>query len=104
MLPRILNIINIHPYKIVCGWTNGEIRMIDFEPLINKYKQQKKLTNAYFKLNHVPLFLQVQLDKIMGTLFWPNLITMTDYDGAIKTAPFDICPDMLYSMSKIVKV
>lgn len=104
MLPRIQNIVKVHPYQIVCRWTNGEIRMIDFEPIINNYLQKNKVTNAYVKLNHIPVFLQVQLDKVMGTLFWPDLITMTDYDGTIKTAPFDICPDMLYSMSKLTDV
>lgn len=98
MLPRIKHILNIEPYKIICEWTSGEIRIIDLEPkLLETIK--KKSDNSYKKLYNPDIFYTLQLDADAGTICWPNLIKMKDYDGKIKPAQFDICPDLLYSIS-----
>ncbi|OFX60621.1 MAG: hypothetical protein A2046_04970 [Bacteroidetes bacterium GWA2_30_7] len=98
MFPKINKILNIELYKIICEWSTGEIRLIDLEQIILENKQ-KDLKIAYSKLYNPEIFFTLQLDKEIGTIFWPNLITMTDYDGIVKPAQFDICPDLLYSVS-----
>lgn len=101
MLPRIKQILRVEPYKIVCEWTNGEVRLIDLELKLTEHAMKNNPDNAFQKLLDKQLFLNVQLDKDAGTICWLNLTTMTDYDGISKPAQLDFCPDVLYSLSRI---
>jgi hypothetical protein len=86
MLHFITKIINVNSYKIVCEFNSEEVREIDFTTLVEKYKT----TNPLFlgRLADFTFFKNVQLDTY-GTLVWNNEI--------------DFCPDVLYSMSRLVK-
>ena len=98
MLPRITQILSVEPYRVDCQWNTGEIKTIDFSDFLNEY--QNKPNSVYSKLLSQDVFKRVRLDKIGRTLCWDNLITMKDYDGIIKPAPLDFCPDVLYSWAK----
>jgi len=100
MEPRIQQILNTAPYKILCLWTNGEIRTIDLENQIHEHLKNRKGVNVYSKLLDKQIFGQVQLNNEIGTLCWQNLTTMIDLDGKATLSDFDICPDVLYEISK----
>jgi Protein of unknown function (DUF2442) len=95
MLPRIKNIIEIEPYKVKCQWTTGEVKTIDFSNFLQEYRTKPEF--VYAKLLDKSIFVKVRLDEVGRTLCWDNLITMRDYDGIIKPASLDFCPDVLYS-------
>ena len=95
MLPRIKNIISTDSYSIKCLWNTGEIRVIELE--------QEILTNGQSvisKLSDKNTFASVKLDSEAGTIYWDGLLNYTDIDGTIKSGPLDLCPDVLYSLSK----
>lgn len=95
MLPRIKKILDVEPYKVKCLWTTGEIKTIDFSLFLQDYKDKPQFVFA--KLLDKSTFKNVRLDEGARTLCWDNLTTMRDYDGIVKPAPLDFCPDVLYS-------
>ena len=98
MLNRIKNIIEVKPFAIKCEWTNGEIRLIDFQ-LLKKELGNEVLFN---KILQPEIFKQVKLDASSKTLYWDNMMPYTDYDGSKKIGPLDFCPDVLYQQSQLV--
>lgn len=95
MLPRITQILSVEPYKVQCQWTTGEFKTIDFFDFLQEYQEKPQF--VYAKLLDKSIFKRVRLDEVARTLCWDNLTTMRDYDGIIKPAPLDFCPDVLYS-------
>ncbi len=95
MLPRITQILSVEPYKVQCQWTTGESKTIDFSNFLQEYQEKPQF--VYAKLLDKSIFNKVRLDEVGRTLCWDNLITMRDYDGIIKPAALDFCPDVLYS-------
>ena len=81
MLHFIKEIIDIHPFKVVCIFNYGEKRMIDLSDLI-KNKINSKL---YQQLADDEYFSSVKLDSY-GTLYWDNGL--------------DFCPDVLFEISE----
>ncbi|MBS4027641.1 MAG: DUF2442 domain-containing protein [Ignavibacteriales bacterium] len=97
MLPHIEQILSVDPYKIICRWSTGEIRIIDLEPTIKSKSHSPE--SSFAPLLNPIRFREVQLDPESKTIFWANGSTMIDYDGTRKPAPLDFCPDMLYNLS-----
>ncbi|MCU0471503.1 MAG: DUF2442 domain-containing protein [Arcicella sp.] len=95
MLPRITKVLEVEPYKIKCLWSTGEYKTVDFSDFLKDY--QDKPSFVFHKLLDKSVFKTVRLDEVGKTLCWDNLTTMKDYDGSIKPAPIDFCPDVLYS-------
>jgi hypothetical protein len=95
MLPRIKNIISVEYLKVKTLWNTGEIREINFNNLLSEY--QSKPESIFYKLFDKQTFLAVKTDK--RTLYWENLGKIQDYDGKLKLAPLDFCPDVLYENS-----
>jgi hypothetical protein len=96
MLPRIRQIIAVKPYKVTCLWNTGEIREIDFQPYLIESKSQSPVA----RLADEKLFRTVKTDG--RTLYWDNLLTVTDYDGSQKPAPLDFDPDVMYERSRVI--
>jgi hypothetical protein len=96
MLPRVIKIIAVKPFKVVCLWNTGEIREIDF----NQYLTEAIPQSPVSKLVDDVLFTSVKTDG--RTLYWDNLLTMIDYDGSQHPAPLDFDPDVLYQRSRPV--
>ena len=96
MLPRIKEIIGVHPYIIKSMWTDGKIRDTDLNSLINKEG------SVFNQLKNESLFLKAKLDREARTVYWENLLKMVDLDGKEIDVPLDVCPDVLLSLSKEV--
>ena len=100
MIPRIQKIISVEPYKVVCLWSTGEIRVVDLE---NTLRAKSTAQNSSFApLLEPKRFQEVQLDQESATIYWAEGSTMLDYDGSRKPAPLDFCPDVLYEMSTLL--
>ncbi len=79
MYPRVKDVKAIDDYKLILTFTNGEIRIFDVSPYLNKgfFKQLKE--KSYFKT----------VKPFMDTIQWQN--------GQ------DFCPDMLYLESQPIE-
>jgi hypothetical protein len=99
MMPRIKKIVSISFFEIICEWTNGETRSIDF------YKLKEKLqTKTFDKILESNVFNTVKVDEVAKTLSWENQMPYTDYNGIQKMGAFDFCPDVLFQNSSLVKM
>jgi hypothetical protein len=83
MLHYITKIISIQDYTVSCLFNTGEVRKINLETVIQKYR--KINDGLVSKLSDKTYFNTVQLDSY-GTLHWDNNV---DFD-----------PDNLYAMSE----
>jgi len=99
MLPRIIEILEIAPYQILVKWSTGEIKKIDLGKRITEQIANNKASKVYQKLLEPNVFRQAKLDTVLGTLYWENLIIMYDEKNNAIPANFDICPDLLYSLT-----
>jgi hypothetical protein len=94
---RIQKITDVRPYKITCEWSNGEVRIIDFESKLSE--NTETTTNVYESLKNRKVFMTVKIDRESQTIYWEDLLTMVDLDGKTIKANLDFCPDTLYDMS-----
>lgn len=62
--PRIIEILNVEPFKVTCLWNNGEIRMNDFTDRIEIFKKNDRLN----PLLDFEIFSQVSVNQ-GNTLF-----------------------------------
>ena len=100
MLPRIESIISIEGFSIITKWNTGEVRLIDFLPILHPFKEKKN--SSMGKLNDPALFSKVKHDPIAKTLYWDDLLTLRNPDGSTEPAPLDFCPDVLFSRSVVL--
>jgi hypothetical protein len=84
----ITQIINIEPYQIKAKFNTGEVRNIDFLPLVEKFSA----------LKDPAVFLRAKIDDY-PTISWDGLSLMRELDGTIKPCALDFSPEVLYSMS-----
>jgi hypothetical protein len=97
MLPRIEKIISVEGFSIIAKWNTGEVRLIDFGPILKPYQEKKNTTLG--QLSNPVVFSTVKYDPIAQTLYWDNLLTLQKPDGSTEPAPLDFCPDVLFSKS-----
>jgi len=100
MVPRILTIESIRPFKISTRWTTGEVSEIDFMLILKKY--ENKPTSRIGQVLSAEVFTQVKLDLQSQTLFWEGLTTIRLKDGSKVPAPLDFCPDVFFENSRVV--
>jgi len=100
-LPRIISIESIRPFTVKTRWTTGELREIDFKPIIKKF--ENKPDSSIGKLLSFEVFEKVKLDPESRTLYWEGLISMRLKDGSLVPAPLDFCPDVLFENSRVVE-
>jgi hypothetical protein len=95
---KVTEIIKIEPFKITCRWSNGEIRVIDFEPIIKKWNLQ---TNELsYKLTDYEVFKYASIGE-GNTICWPNIpIQHFNFTRGEISSPLSLCPNTLYSESK----
>jgi hypothetical protein len=78
MAPRLDSAVPLDPYVVRVVFSDGEIRDVDIEPLLNG--------PIFQPLRNPALFEQVTVDEYNETIVWPN--------GA------DLDPDVLYGIAK----
>jgi hypothetical protein len=100
MLPRIDSIISVEGYSVITKWNTGEVRSIDFWPILKPF--QEKPASTLGKLSNPETFLKVKLDPEAKTLFWDDLLIQRNPDGSTLPAPLDFCPDVLFSRSVLI--
>lgn len=100
MLPRISSIEKVSPFTIQARWTTGELREIDFGPILKKF--ESKPASSMGQLLRTEVFEKVKLDPVSQTLYWEGLIHMRQKDGTLVPAPLDVCPDVLFENSRLV--
>ena len=100
MLPRIESIVSVQGYSVIARWNTGELRSIDFMPILEPFKQKKNSTLG--RLSDLETFSKVKLDPEARTLYWDDLLTQQNPDGSTEPAPLDFCPDVLFERSVLV--
>lgn len=85
---KITHIIDIKPYKIAAKFNTGEIRTIDFAPLVEKFTVLKDPS----------IFSKAKIDDY-PTISWDDLALNRELDGTIKSCPLDFSPETLYQLS-----
>ncbi len=98
MLPRIKSIELVKPYIIRALWTTGELREIDFHPILQPYKSRPE--SSMGRLLDPEIFVQAKVNPECQTIYWDGLIKMRLEDGNTIPAPLDFCPDVLFENSR----
>jgi DNA-binding XRE family transcriptional regulator len=98
-LPRIIKITSITDFVVQTLWNNGELREIDFKPMLAGWKAQKEEMYEPLQNREVFEMIAVSADH---TLYWPNLSTKITFNGVTKEAHLDLDPDVLYNRSTLV--
>ncbi len=95
---KVTEIIKIEPFKITCRWSNGEIRVIDFEPILNKWNLHPG--ELSYKVTDFNYFKYASIGE-GNTICWPNiLIKHHNFSKGEIESPLSLCPNNLYSQSK----
>ncbi len=81
-MKKIIHIIDVQPFDVVCEFNNGEVRKINFNEWVKEFENSKNGWTS--KLAQPAFFNSVKLASY-GTLLWENDI---DFD-----------PEVLYEMS-----
>jgi DNA-binding XRE family transcriptional regulator len=94
--PRILKINKIDGFKVICMFNNGELRMIDFELLFDKW-------NVSEEDIEYPLLQKHEFEKIKlrnYTLSWDNIqVNLLNENGEEQSFPYEIDPITLFQHS-----
>ncbi|WP_051664062.1 DUF2442 domain-containing protein [Dyadobacter crusticola] len=96
MNPRIKKIIAIDAFVITALWSDGVVRVIDFGAFLAEYFQKPE--SIYFQLLQTDTFKKAKTDG--RTIYWDDLASIIDYNGAPIAAPLDFDPDVLYEISE----
>ena len=99
-LPRIIKIVSVRNFVIKTLWNNGEMREIDFKPVIAAWKKNKE--RMYEPLFESKIFNNVAVTP-EHTLYWPKVKIKITFKGVSKEEPLDLDPDVLYETSKLIK-
>lgn len=93
--PRIVEIISIEPYQITCLFTDGQIRLVNLQPLSDTWKQDTRTAS----LLDFDVFKQVSVSE-HGTLHWTNVLVHLPFlPPELQYQPYDLDPDVLYEQS-----
>jgi len=104
-LPRITEIIKIEPFKVTVRWTTGEIRVIDFEPLLREWGVQAGSNEAALGDYETFKYVSVAEER---TLQWVNVLVehLAFFDGDLpitRSSPLSFDPDVLYEASRPIE-
>ena len=103
-LPRITEIIKIEPFKVTVRWTTGEIRVIDFELLLQAWSVQKGETEAMLFDYDAFKYVSVAEER---TLQWVNVpvehLAFDDHLPVKRSSPLSFDPDVLYEASRPIE-
>ena len=91
-IPRIKSIDGINGFNIVCTFTTGERKTLDFQKLFSEWDVQPKDMEY-------PLLKESEFQKVKvhdGTLAWENVkVTVTDEEGTERLEAYEIDPLVL---------
>jgi hypothetical protein len=87
---KITHIIAVKPYQISAKFNNGEIRKIDFTPLVEKFPV----------LKDPAVFAKAKIDSY-PTISWDGLALIQELDGSITSCSLDFSPETLYRLSTL---
>ncbi|MCA0365582.1 MAG: DUF2442 domain-containing protein [Bacteroidetes bacterium] len=88
---KISKIIDIKPFEIISLFDDGEIRVLDVYPLIQKHLHLEGVD----KLLETTAFEKAQLGQF-GEIFWKNIVKSKDN----MFLDYDISPEYFYSNGK----
>lgn len=96
---KIVEIISVEPYNVICKFNTGEIKIIALENCIstssNNVDKAKLLNKEFFK--------QVQIGKF-GELFWADSAFMKNEKNELIPCEFDLSPEFVYHNSRAVEL
>lgn len=99
-IPRILRIIEINGFEVICMFNNGEKRKIDFTNLFNVWEVGEP--DPEYGLKDPKAFKQLTLDN--GTLSWKNIsISLLNDKGHEQYYPYEPSPESLYMNSVLIE-
>lgn len=81
-------------------WNNGEVRDIDFKPIIEEWKQSG--ADLFSPLYDAKIFRNISVSDD-HTLCWPEVKLKTTFKGITIEAALDIDPDVMYEKSKLIE-
>ena len=101
-LPRITEIIKVEPFKITCRWSTGEVRVIDFELVFQKWNLAESSPERSLLTYDIFKFVSVSEQK---TLQWVNILFEHNYwnesgEVGIQKSPLTYDADELYRLSQ----
>lgn len=103
-LPRITEIIKVEPFKVTVRWVTGEIRVIDFEQLFQRWDTQPDEQEAALFDYDTFKYVSVAEEK---TLHWVNVsiphLTFNGNTPETKFGPLSFDPDILYEASRSIE-
>ncbi len=99
-LPRIIKIISVRSFTVRTLWNNGEVRDIDFKPIMETWKKNQE--EMYEPLYETKIFRKVAVSP-EHTLYWPGVYLKITFNGITQEVPLDLDPDVLYDQSLLIK-
>jgi len=94
---RVIELVEVSPYYLLCKFNNGEIRKLDVLPIIEHHKHlegiDSLLTEVIFAQARVGDFGEIVWDKIIKTL----------ENGVEMSWDYDISPEFAYENSILIK-
>lgn len=99
-LPRIVKIVSVRNFVIRTLWNNGELRAIDFKPMIELWQKNKE--HIYEPLANPKIFKSVSVSAD-HTLCWPSVPIKVTFKGITNESPLDLDPDVLYEAGKLIE-
>ncbi len=96
-LPKIVRIIKIQSFKVTLFWSNFEIRLLDFAPLLDQWETEGD--TSFTALRDKEAFKSVVLSE-NHTLCWPDITQSFTYNGKTSTEPLELDAQELYRLSQ----
>lgn len=99
-LPKIVRILKIQSFKITLLWSNFEVRLLDFAPLLKQWESEGDAHIA--ALRDKKAFKAVTLSE-NHTLCWPNIPRSFTYKGITRSEPLELDAQELYRLSQLIR-
>ncbi len=97
-MTRVNKIISINNFSITCLLSNGAIKSIDMEPLLQNHKHLKGIEKLY----NQDVFNKVKIG-ILGEILWEKII-VTEHNGEINIWDYDVSSELIMIVGKENKV
>lgn len=89
---KIVKIATKKPYRLICHFNNGEVRILNVETILDK--KQKYAAKIFDE----DVFGQVKVGAF-GEILWENIAEIKDYNGDMIICDYDISPELAYAKS-----
>ena len=94
---KLLEIVEIDSFSIICTFTNGEVRKLEIDKILEAKKE-----DLYVKKILTPIvFNSVKIGEL-GQLYWENIAQMKDENGNFKPCEYDMSPEFVYYNSNSI--